>query len=40
MKKDTENSQQKSNVMTKLKKNPRFAVELDGVHCFETIVPY
>ncbi|GAB4826111.1 hypothetical protein Ancab_008981 [Ancistrocladus abbreviatus] len=23
-----------------LKKNPRFAVELDGVHCFETIVPY
>ncbi|CAO2838514.1 unnamed protein product [Amaranthus hypochondriacus] len=25
---------------TKLKKNPRFAPELDGVHCFETIVPY
>ncbi|GAB4858608.1 hypothetical protein Ancab_010082 [Ancistrocladus abbreviatus] len=23
-----------------LKRNPRFAVELDGVHCFETIVPY
>ncbi|GMH08828.1 hypothetical protein Nepgr_010668 [Nepenthes gracilis] len=20
--------------------NPRFAAELDGVHCFETIVPY
>ncbi|KAK9292145.1 hypothetical protein L1049_020104 [Liquidambar formosana] len=22
------------------KRNPRFAPELDGVHCFETIVPY
>lgn len=22
------------------KKNPRFAVELDGLHCFETIIPY
>ena len=21
-------------------RNPRFAPELDGVHCFETIVPY
>lgn len=21
-------------------RNPRFAVELDGIHCFETIVPY
>ncbi|GLT81067.1 hypothetical protein SLA2020_524730 [Shorea laevis] len=23
-----------------LRKMPRFAPELDGVHCFETIVPY
>ncbi|KAK9291544.1 hypothetical protein L1049_019492 [Liquidambar formosana] len=30
--KRTEHQQQKS--------NPRFAPELDGVHCFETIVPY
>ncbi|KAL3524462.1 hypothetical protein ACH5RR_017296 [Cinchona calisaya] len=22
------------------KRRPRFAVELDGVHCFETIIPY
>ncbi|CAN1170795.1 hypothetical protein LINPERHAP2_LOCUS29192 [Linum perenne] len=22
------------------KKGPRFAVELDGVHCFETVVSY
>lgn len=22
------------------RRNPRFAVELDGVHCFETIIPY
>ncbi|CAO2821372.1 unnamed protein product [Amaranthus hypochondriacus] len=27
------------NSQHKLKKNPRFALELDGVHCFETIVP-
>lgn len=22
------------------RRRPRFAVELDGVHCFETIIPY
>lgn len=22
------------------RRQPRFAVELDGVHCFETIIPY
>ncbi|CDP21625.1 unnamed protein product [Coffea canephora] len=22
------------------KRRPRFAVELDGLHCFETIIPY
>lgn len=26
--------------MMKKARNPRFAVELDGVHCFETIVPF
>ena len=36
VKKQSEDSKSK----TKLKKNPRFAPELDGVHCFETIVPY
>ncbi|GMH19718.1 hypothetical protein Nepgr_021559 [Nepenthes gracilis] len=24
----------------KPRRNPRIAIELDGVHCFETIVPY
>lgn len=24
----------------KMIRNPRFAVELDGLHCFETILPY
>lgn len=40
VKKESGNSKQKSNLITKLKRNPRFALELDGVHCFETIVPY
>jgi len=45
-KKDAENSNkiddpsgQKPMTMTK-KRNPRFAVEFDGLHCFETIIPY
>ncbi|KMS96297.1 hypothetical protein BVRB_000110 [Beta vulgaris subsp. vulgaris] len=40
VKKDSENSQNKEVKMKLKKNNPRFALELDGVHCFETIVRY
>ncbi|XAR52149.1 hypothetical protein NMG60_11020071 [Bertholletia excelsa] len=26
--------------LRQLRRKPRFAPELDGVHCFETIIPY
>lgn len=30
----------KPEVNQRPRRQPRFAVELDGVHCFETIIPY
>ncbi|KNA06796.1 hypothetical protein SOVF_177850 [Spinacia oleracea] len=40
VKKQTEDLTKKKMTTKNLKRNPRFAVEFDGVHCFETIVPY
>ncbi|KNA06797.1 hypothetical protein SOVF_177860 [Spinacia oleracea] len=38
-KKETDDLMKNKKMITKnLKKTPRFAVEFDGVHCFETIV--
>ncbi|CAO2838513.1 unnamed protein product [Amaranthus hypochondriacus] len=37
-KKQSEDSESKNKM--KKRKNPRFAPELDGLHCFETILPY
>ncbi|KAJ8446419.1 hypothetical protein Cgig2_019312 [Carnegiea gigantea] len=37
---DQSGRQQRANSMMKKKTSPRFAVELDGVYCFETVLPY
>ncbi|KAK8497169.1 hypothetical protein V6N13_026900 [Hibiscus sabdariffa] len=34
------NRKQQGNVEKKQQRAPRFALELDGLHCFETLVSY